>query len=192
MELYKKVKYIINRFMFHGMKFAKDMNEAFKETINTAEKAKTLLRTGAKVSDLYKIESAIDGKRFSESAPGSYMPSTEYILYDDNGFKLYFFNGEKNDFLSDEEILKVSDIINSISNKPKYVYAFKVAYKYQFYFRIHEGKNGVGDFVDDDMKNVLGYLDKMKEAGATWRTITDMRNDIPDDVSDWAITFTIE
>ena len=32
----------------------------------------------------------------------------------------------------------------------------------------------------------------MKESGATWRTITDLKNDIVDDISDWAITFTSE
>lgn len=192
MELYKTVKYIIDRFIFHGAKFAKDLNEAFKDTINTADKAKELLRTSASVDDLFKIESAIEGKRFSGNAPGSYMPSSEYTSYDGNGFKVIYLNGEKNSFLNDEEFLKVSKIIESLDKKPKYIYALTVAYKTQFYFRVHEGKNGVGDFVDDDMKNVLGYLDKMKEAGATWRTITDMRNDIPDDVSDWVITFTIE
>ena len=58
-------------------------------------------------------------------------------------------------------------------------------------FRItDEGKNGSGDFVDDDMKNVIKCLDVMKEAGAGWRCVTDVVIDIPDDVSDWAITFT--
>jgi hypothetical protein len=61
----------------------------------------------------------------------------------------------------------------------------------QYFFLINEGKNGSGDFVDDDMKNVVKYLDEMKEAGATWRTITDLVNDIVDDVSTWAITFTV-
>ena len=42
------------------------------------------------------------------------------------------------------------------------------------------------------MKNVVRYLDAMKEAGATWRTVTDLNNDIIDDVSTWAITFTID
>ena len=94
--------------------------------------------------------------------------------------------------MSDEQVLKVSNVINSIDNKPLKVFAIKGVYKYQFYFRIHEGKNGSGDFVDDDMKNIVKYLDQMRDAGATWRTITDLSNDIVDDVSDWVITFTID
>lgn len=191
-SLYENVKYILKRFFFHGKKFVMDIDEAFKNNLNTGEEAKDLLRMRASVDDLFKIERAIDGRKFSDNAPGSYMPSSEYTLYDDNGFKLYYFNGEKGDFFSDEQVLKVSNIINSIDNKPLKVFAIKGVYKYQFYFRIHEGKNGSGDFVDDDMKNIVKYLDQMRDAGATWRTITDLSNDIVDDVSDWVITFTID
>ena len=191
-SLYENVKYVLKRFFFHGKKFVMDIDEAFKNNLNTAEEAKDLLKMRASVDDLFKIERAIDGRKFSDNAPGSYMPSSEYTLYDDNGFKLYYFNGEKGDFLSDEQVLKVSNVINSIDNKPLKVFAIKGVYKYQFYFRIHEGKNGSGDFVDDDMKNVVKYLDQMRDAGATWRTITDLSNDIVDDVSDWVITFTID
>ena len=82
--------------------------------------------------------------------------------------------------------------MTAIRLKPKNVFVIRVYGKYQYYFRIHEGKNGSGDFVDDDMKNVVKYLDEMKEAGASWRTITDLANDIVDDVSTWAITFTVD
>ena len=191
-SLYEKVKYLTFRLFFHGKKFIKDVDETFKNRIDTAGKATELLRGGAKVEDLYEIAKSIDGKRFSNNVPYSYMPSSEYTLYNDFGFNLYYFNGEKNDFMSDEELLKLSNVINALKNKPSKVFALKVAYKYQFYFLLHEGKNSSGDFVDDDMKNIVSYLDAMKEAGATWRTITDLHNDIMDDVSDWVITFTID
>lgn len=191
-SLYDNVKYIVRRLFFHGQRFISDIDDAFRDKLNTAEEAKDLLRMRASVEDLIKIDKAIDGRRFSGSAPGSYMPSTEYTLYNDYDFKLYFLNGEKSDFLNDEEVLKVVKIINSLKNKPGKVFGFRAKFKYQFYFLIHEGKNGSGDFVDDDMKNVVSYLDSMKEAGATWRTITDLKNDIVDDVSSWVITFTID
>lgn len=191
-SFYENVKYIIRRLLFHGKKFINDVDETFKKRVNTAEEAKDLLRTRAKVEDLIEIGKSIDGRKFSDNAPGSYMPSSEYTLYGDNGFKLYYFNGEKGDFLSDEQVLKVFKVVNSIDNKPTKVFAIKGAYKYQFYFSIHEGKNGNGDFVDDDMKNVVKYLGQMYNAGATWRTITDLHNDIVDDASDWVITFTID
>lgn len=190
--LFDKVKYVIERLLFHGGKFLKDTGDVFKNRIDTAEEAKNLLRTSAKIKDIIEIENSISGCYFGNGKVNSYMPSDEYILNDDYGFKLYYFNGAKADFISDEELLKVSKIVNSIKNKPKVVFAIRVNGKYQYYFRIHEGKNGSGDFVDDDMKNVVKYLDAMKESGATWRTITDLKNDIVDDVSDWAITFTSE
>jgi len=189
--LFEKVKYVFERFLFHGRMFVNDTNEVFKNRIDTADEVKEILKTSAKTTDLMEIERAIKGVYFRNGNVNSYMPSNEYTLNDDYGFKLYNFNGQKNDFITDEEMLKVSKVINAMSNKPKVVFAIRVGMKFQYYFRIKEGKNGTGDFVDDDMKNVVKYLDEMKEAGATWRTITDLLNDIVDDVSDWAITFTV-
>jgi hypothetical protein len=190
--LFEKAKYVFERFLFHGRMFVNDTNEVFKNRIDTADEVKEILKTSAKATDLMEIERAIKGVYFRNGNVNSYMPSDEYTLNDDYGFKLYHFNGQKNDFITDEEMLKVSKVINAMSNKPKVVFAIRVGMKFQYYFRIKEGKNGTGDFVDDDMKNVVKYLDEMKEAGATWRTITDLLNDIVDDVSDWAITFTVE
>lgn len=190
--LFDKVKYVIERLLFHGGKFLKDTGEVFKNRIDTAEEASNLLRASASVKDIIEIENSIKGCYFGNGKVNSYMPSDEYTLNDDYGFKLYYFNGKKNDFIKDEELLKVSKVINSIENKPKFVFVIRAYGKYQYYFRIHEGKNGSGDFVDDDMKNVVKYLDAMKESGTTWRTITDLKNDIADDVSDWVITFTVE
>jgi hypothetical protein len=189
--LFEKVKYVFERLVFHGRKFVSDTSEVFKNRIDTAEEVKDILKSSAKVTDLIEIEKAIKDVHFRNGKVNSYMPSNEYTLNDDYGFKLYLFNGQKNDFITDEEILKVSKVINAMSNKPKVVFAIRVGIKFQYYFRIKEGKNGSGDFVDDDMKNVVKCLDEMKEAGATWRTITDLENDIVDDVSDWAITFIV-
>jgi hypothetical protein len=189
--LYEKVRYVVERLFFHGKKFVEDTTEVFKNRIDTAEEAKELLKTSAKVIDLIEIENAVKGVHFRNGKVNAYMPSDEYTLNDEYGFKLYNFNGQKNSFISDEELLKISKVINSIDNKPNYVFAMRVGEKNQYYFKIKEGKNGCGDFVDDDMKNVVKYLDSMKEAGATWRTITDLNNDIVDDISSWAITFTV-
>lgn len=188
--LFDKVKYIFERFLFHGKKFVQDTGEVFKNRIDTAEEAKELLRTTASVKDLLEIGSSITGCRFANGKINAYMPSSEYTLYDDYGFKLYYFNSSKNDFINDEELLKVSKIINSLNEKVKIVFAIRNNGIYQYYFLLKEGKNGSGDFVDDDIKNVVKYLDTMKDAGATWRCVTDVSIDILDDVSLWAITFT--
>ena len=57
--LYEKVKYLAERLFFHGSKFVKDAGEVFKNRINTAEEAKELLKTSAKVKDMYEISDAI-------------------------------------------------------------------------------------------------------------------------------------
>lgn len=191
--LFEKVKYVIERFVFHGKKFVEDTGEIFKTGIDTAAEASELLRTTASVKDLYTIKDSVIGSRFNNGKINTYMPSDEYTLYDDYGYKLYYFNGEKSDFINDEELLKVSKIIgavNGIKDKVRTVFAIRNNGNYQYYFQIREGKNGNGDFVDDDMKNVVKYLDAMKDAGAAWRCITDVAIDIPDDVSTWVITFT--
>jgi len=191
--LFDKIKYIIERLMFHSKKFVEDTGEVFKNRIDTAEKAANLLRARASVKDIFEITKSISGCYFSNGKINSYMPSNEYTLYDDYGYKLYYFNGQKSDFINDEELLKVNEIIKSVNKTNKIVrivYAIRNYGKYQYFFQIHEGKNGNGDFVDDDMKNIIKHLDNMKDAGAAWRCITDVSIDILDDVSTWVITFT--
>lgn len=191
--LFEKVKYVVERLLFHGKKFVEDTGEVFKNRIDTAAEASELLRTTASVKDLYDIKDAVIGSRFSNGKINTYMSSNEYTLYDDYGYKLYYFNGEKADFINDEELLKVSriiDAVNKIKDQIRIVFAIRNNGGYQYFFQIHEGKNGNGDFVDDDMKNVIKYLDAMKEAGTSWRCITDVSIDIPDDISNWVITFT--
>lgn len=193
MELYKKVKYVLSRFSFYGKIFANDVNDYLKYRVRTAEEAKSLLRLGAKVDDLYKIQSAIHDIYHDDGKIKTYMPSSEYTLYDIGSLttKLYYFNGEKENYLTDEEVLRLYDVIKDLDAvlNPD-IYCLSSAGKHQFYCLIKEGKNGSGDFVDDDMTNVLGYLNKLKENGATWRCVTDVSIDIPDDVSTWVITFT--
>lgn len=192
--LYEKVKYIVERLFFHGSKFVKDAGEVFKNRINTAEEAKELLKTSAKVKDMYEISDAIHGVYCQDGKIKTYMPSDEYTVYDVGTLpiKLYYFNGQKSDFINDEELIKLYKILKPVNLKVNDIYCLRAMGKYQFYFLIKEGKNGVGDFVDDDMKNIVDYLDKLKESGATWRCVTDVAIDIPDDVSTWVITFTID
>ena len=195
MELYKKVKYVVERFTFYGKRFANDVDEFFKDRIETAEEAKNLLRTSAKVIDLYNISRAIHGIYYAEGKMKSYMPSSEYTSYEIGPMttRLYYFNGEKDDYITDEKVIKLYNIIKDLDTVLESdIYCLNNSGKYQFYCLIKEGKNGSGDFVDDDMTNVLGYLNKLKENGATWRCVTDVFIDIPDDVSTWAITFTID
>jgi hypothetical protein len=195
MELYKKVKYVLSRVLFYGKVFANDVNDYCRYRIRTAEEAKRLLREGAKVDDMYSIQSAIHDIYHDDGKIKTYMSPSEYTLYDIGAMKtkLYYFNGDKENYITDEKVLKLYDVIKDLDDVlyPD-IYCLNNMGKYQFYCLIKEGKNGSGDFVDDDMTNVLGYLNKLKDNGATWRCVTDVIIDIPDDVSTWVITFTID
>ena len=145
--------------------------------------------------DFYTMKDAIHGIYYTDGNIKTFMSPDQYSLYDIGGLKtkLYYFNGEKADFIKDEEIIKLHDVIKDIDEFiASEIYCLRAMGKYQFYCLIMQGKNGTGDLVDDDMTNVLGYLNKLKESGATWRCVTDVFIDIPDDLSTWAITFTID
>ena len=61
-----------------------------------------------------------------------------------------------------------------------------------YYFTISRGRNGSGDFVNVDMKEIADIISIMRENGATNATPIDVFIDCPDDLSDWVIAFTID
>lgn len=61
----------------------------------------------------------------------------------------------------------------------------------QYFHNINLGENGCGDFVDNDLKDLLEKLEYMKSCGAKDVDMTEGRRDIIDDVSGWGITFTL-
>lgn len=61
----------------------------------------------------------------------------------------------------------------------------------QYFTIIHLGKNGHGDFVNDDLTDITRELLKLKLRGISWISMTNAERDILDDISYWGITFTI-
>lgn len=182
-----KVKEVFNVLKTSALIAKEGIAEVFKRRIKTADEVINLLRTSASVEDLYAIQDAL------LTVKGT-LPSKEYVSYDSAFGKIIQFKHNKNklDILSDEETLKVFKVVNAIKAKKSDIYCITNRNsEHQYFIMVHEGKNGNGDFVDDDMKNVVKYLDKLSANGATWRTVTDMVNDILDDVSVWVLTFKV-
>lgn len=120
---------------------------------------------------------------------------TSYVMKHENEFDISnrFVNltDEKLSKNVTEKIERIIDILDKNVKFFYYVYVVRNTFRnLQFYVNIHEGLNGHGDFVADDMTNVYSALIKMKNV-AKWVSLTDIYADIPDDVSTWCVTFTL-
>lgn len=184
----KKTKAISRIFKAHIKDLKRELKEITKKRIKTAEEAKKRLRESASVMDMYDIFDSLRAESFGMSK----SEYTEYPSYDKNKkIKVIQFNGQKADFIADEELLKVFDSVEGVDNIV-YDTIFCITNRIgdrQYFALLNEGSNGWGDFVDDDMKDVIRILDNLKEKGAAWRSVTDLSNDIPDDLSSWVITW---
>ena len=182
-----KAKQVFNVLKTSALVAKEGITEVFKHRIKTADEAINILQTSASVDELYAIQDAL------MTLKGT-LTSKEYILYESEmGRIVQFKHKTKIDILSDEETLKVFKSVKSMKARHGDIYCItNIKGEHQYFVLVHEGKNGNGDFVDDDMKNVVKYLDNLKDNGATWRSVTDMTNDILDDVSAWVLTFKVD
>ena len=90
-----------------------------------------------------------------------------------------------------EKLNEILDILDK--NVRFFYYIFVVKNKFdtvQYFVNIHEGLNGDGDFVADDMTNVYAAMIKIKTI-VEWISLTDVSVDIVDEVSTWGLTFTL-
>ena len=62
----------------------------------------------------------------------------------------------------------------------------------RFFFRLSRGRNGSGDFVTVDMKEIQDIIVTIRDNGASDAGVMDVFVDPADDVSDWVITFTLD
>ena len=120
---------------------------------------------------------------------------TSYVTSHQNEFNFEIENNVLN--LADEKIKeaekqKLINIIDLLKTYTRFFY-FIVRVKnnfghIQYFVNIHEGKNGNGDFVNDDLTNIYTALIKIKPY-TKWLSFTDVDVDISDDVSTWGVTF---
>lgn len=122
---------------------------------------------------------------------------TSYVNSHEDEFKIedriVYLNIDKGD-ISVKDFYTLKEIISILESSVRffyYIYAVKNIFgNIQYYVNIHEGKNGNGNFLLDDMTIVYTTMLKMNTF-TSWVSLTDMSADIPDDVSTWGITFTL-
>lgn len=89
---------------------------------------------------------------------------------------------------------KLNIIMDILDKNVKYFYYIFVVKnkldKVQYFVNVHEGLNGDGDFVAEDMTNVYTSMIKIKTV-TKWISLTDVSVDIVDDVSTWGVVFTL-
>lgn len=123
---------------------------------------------------------------------------TSYVNSHENEFviedRIVYLNTNKGSEVPIRDFQILKEIVNILESSVKsfyYIYAIKTKFGgIQYYVNIHEGKNGNGDFLLDDMTIVYTTMLKMNRF-TSWISITNMDADIPDDVSTWGITFTL-
>ena len=190
MTYFNKIKRIFNSFMRHFTGFCKETEEYLTSSVKSGKEARNLLLTDASVENINKIEKSVFNTFLENGKWATYMPKREYTKHYVDSFCIVRFGSNKDKKIPDNvcDVLRGLDVGNNVPT----IYAVENKNgELQYFMKINQGKNGNGDFVNDDMKSVIRILDALEEKGATWRNVTDLKNDIVDDLSSWVIPFMV-
>ena len=145
-----------------------------------------LLYDGPSVSDMFKVETFVrsNGENY-EGLGSNYM--YEFLICDDN---LSYTKRKR----------VVKKILDSVGLKGVNVFVTDDAYmmdnygkcEQRFFFHLSRGRNGSGDFVTVDMKEIQDIIVMIRDNGASDAGVMDVFVDPADDVSEWVITFTLD
>ena len=188
----KRVKFIARQTKGYAKMVGRLINDVMHPAIKSKEEVLEKLTTTPSVEDIVKIFNELHNKVVPSLEMG-----VDYKVYNQEnkyGHSIIYFFDNENDELPEDELSKVWDILNNEKEAhiSDLVLVINTYAGPQYFIWLAEGKNGSGDFVDDDMKLVVRFLDRLKENGVAWRSVTSLNNDIPDDLSDWIITFTFK
>ena len=163
--LQRRLKQIYNTEIFTD----EDMNDL----INENPTVKTFERLNRHVIMTYK----------------GYDHKSRYYLYDIANFddsESYMIRKRVLDELFDALGLPGTVVYRKADNSPKRCCSSV------YYFTVNRGRNGSGDFVNVDMKEISDIINIMRTHGASTATPLDVFIDVTDDVSDWLIGFKID
>lgn len=186
----KRIKFIVKQTVGYAKMVGRLINDVMNPAIKSKEEVLEMLSTTATAEDFMKILNALHNKVLPTLEEG--VDYKTYYQENKYGHKVVYFIDDEADELPNDDLDNIFNILNS-ENKAHIsdlILAINTTNGVQYFLGMFEGKNGKGDFVDDDMKTIVGFLDRLKENGVTWRTVTSLNNDIADDLSDWIITFT--
>lgn len=186
----KRIKFIASQTNGYAKMVGRLIKDVMCPAIKSKEEAVEMLSTTASAEDFMKILNALHNKVLPTIEEG--VDYKTYYQENKYGHRVVYFIDNETDELPEEDLNNIFNILNN-ENKAHIsdiILAINTPNGIQYFLGAFEGKNGSGDFVDDDMKAVIGFLDRLKENGVTWRSVTSLNNDIADDLSDWIITFT--
>lgn len=186
----KRIKFIASQTNGYAKMVGRLIKDVMCPAIKSKEEAVEMLSTTASAEDFMKILNALHNKVLPTIEEG--VDYKTYYQENKYGHKVVYFIDNETDELPEDDLNNIFNILNN-ENKAHIsdiILAINTPNGIQYFLGVFEGKNGSGDFVDDDMKAVIGFLDRLKENGVTWRSVTSLNNDIADDLSDWIITFT--
>lgn len=186
----KRIKFIASQTNGYAKMVGRLIKDVMCPAIKSKEEVVEMLSTTASAEDFMKILNALHNKVLPTIEEG--VDYKTYYQENKYGHKVVYFIDNETDELPEDDLNNIFNILNN-ENKAHIsdlILAINTQNGIQYFLGVFEGKNGSGDFVDDDMKAVIGFLDRLKENGVTWRSVTSLNNDIADDLSDWIITFT--
>lgn len=186
----KRIKFIAKQTGGYVKMVGRLISDVMNPAIKSKEEVLEILSTTASAEDFMKILNALHNKVLPTIEEG--VDYKTYYQENKYGHKVVYFIDDETDELPEDDLNNIFSILNN-ENKvhiSDLILAINTPNGIQYFLGMFEGKNGSGDFVDDDMKTVVGFLDRLKENGVTWRSVTSLNNDIADDLSDWVITFT--
>lgn len=186
----KRIKFIASQTNGYAKMVGRLIKDVMCPAIKSKEEAVEMLSTTASAEDFMKILNALHNKVLPTIEEG--VDYKTYYQENKYGHRVVYFIDNETDELPEEDLNNIFNILNN-ENKAHIsdlILAINTPNGIQYFLGVFEGKNGSGDFVDDDMKTVIDFLDRLKENGVTWRSVTSLNNDIADDLSDWIITFT--
>lgn len=186
----KRIKFIASQTNGYAKMVGRLIKDVMCPAIKSKEEVVEMLSTTASAEDFMKILNALHNKVLPTIEEG--VDYKTYYQENKYGHRVVYFIDNETDELPEEDLNNIFNILNN-ENKAHIsdlILAINTPNGIQYFLGVFEGKNGSGDFVDDDMKTVIDFLDRLKENGVTWRSVTSLNNDIADDLSDWIITFT--
>lgn len=160
----------------------RNLKEIYNKEITSDEDVKRMISDNPSVETLFKLN------HYTINNIKGYNMDDDYFLYDTANFD------DSDSYAIRDRVLK--NIFNKLGLTGTIVYRVGFSdgehLRSEYFFTVSRGRNGSGDFVNVDMKEIADIINIMRDNGATNATPIDVFIDAPDDLSDWVIGFMID
>lgn len=180
----KKIKHVIKEAKESAISFITNINRCIKYDICSRNEAIQIIRTNPSMSNLFRIQRYEDmaySKTYTVGSTDCRIIELKTCDSADEWVK-------RNKWL---ENLVVKAKLHGVT-----FFSYDVEQDGKMYdivtYISHKGNNGSGDFVENDMKEIIDEVRKLRKNGAPTAGIEEVFVDPLDDVSDWLISFTFD